>query len=95
MPAGYTPLPDLLGLVLPVDAPGHADAPCPQTKSLLLIIPRSEDSTLETHLQYPHLGDSHQRLLVSFLPVFLTNTFLNPKPAFLKASPVENFWATL
>lgn len=74
MPAAYTLLPDLLRLVLPVDAPGHPDAPCLQTMLLLLMTPNSEDTTLKSHLQYPHWGDSHQRLHVSFLPVFVTNT---------------------
>lgn len=71
----YTLLPDLLRPVLPVDAPGQPDAPCPRTMSLLLMIPQSEDTALESHLQYPHLGNSHQRLLVSSLPILLTNTF--------------------
>ena len=68
MTAVYTLLPDLQGLVLPDDAPRPSKHILPQTMSLLLMLPHSEDTALESHIQYPCLGDFHQRLLVPFLP---------------------------
>lgn len=94
MTAVYILLPDWIGLFLTVDAPGHSDALCSQTVSLLLMIPHSEDTTLESHLQYPWLGVSPRSPFVSSLPVLLTNTFWNQKLYISEVKSSRNFGAT-